>query len=142
MSKSIKKLSNFHLHNKKIFWVLVFSIRIWYLAYPLLFFHSLKHHRHRPNPNRQSKLLQRRFSEIELDKSFRQESIREHPPVHFQKRREKSARVLITIVLTFLFCHTFRFVLKFYEVTHPSHSTPEHHNHCHEQERYCVLISF
>ena len=108
----------------------------------LLFFHSLKHHRHRPNPNRQSKLLQRRFSEIELDKSFRQESIREHPPVHFQKRREKSARVLITIVLTFLFCHTFRFVLKFYEVTHPSHSTPEHHNHCHEQERYSILKAF
>ena len=107
----------------------------------LLFSHSLKHHRHRPNPNRQSK-LQQRFSEIELDKSFRQESIREHPPVHFQKRREKSARVLITIVLTFLFCHTFRFVLKFYEVTHPSHSTPEHHNHCHEQERYSVLKAF
>ena len=32
-SKCIKKLSNFHLHNKK-YWVLVFGICIWYLAYP------------------------------------------------------------------------------------------------------------
>ena len=49
---------------------------------------------------------------------------------HFQKRREKSARILITIVLAFLFCHTFRFVIEAYEVTHPSHSTFEHHTFC------------
>ena len=49
---------------------------------------------------------------------------------HFQKRREKSARILITIVLAFLFCHTFRFVIEAYEVTHPSHSTYEHHTFC------------
>ena len=99
----------------------------------VLFVHSFNHHCRHPHAARQT--LQRRFSEIQLDKSYRQESIREHPPVHFQKRREKSARVLITIVLTFLFCHTFRFVLKAYEVTHPSHSTPEHHVYCQKQER-------
>ena len=60
---------------------------------------------------------------------------------HFQKRREKSARILITIVLTFLFCHTFRFVIKAYEVTHPSHSTYEHHVYClHHQKLHIPVI--
>ena len=54
----------------------------------------------------------------------------------FRKRREKSAMILITIVLTFLFCHTFRFVLKAYEVANPYHSTAEYHIYCHNQSRY------
>lgn len=82
----------------------------------------------------------RSLSDIQLDKSYREENGRDSPPIHFQKRREKSARVLITIVLTFLFCHTFRFVIKAYEVTHPSHSTAEHHLFCHNQERYHVPV--
>ena len=49
---------------------------------------------------------------------------------HFRKRREKSAMILVSIVLTFLFCHTFRLVIQAYEVTHPSHSTAEHHDFC------------
>lgn len=57
-----------------------------------------------------------------------------------QKRRERSARVLITIVLAFLFCHAFRFSLKTYEVTHPSHSTAEHHMHCLQQNKYHVPV--
>ena len=62
-------------------------------------------------------------------------------PQHFQKRREKSARILITIVLTFLFCHTFRFVIKVYEVTHPSHSTVEHHIFCEmENKKFHVPV--
>jgi hypothetical protein len=48
----------------------------------------------------------------------------------FRKRREKSAMILVSIVLTFLFCHTFRLVIQAYEVTHPSHSTEAHHEFC------------
>ena len=55
---------------------------------------------------------------------------------HFRKRREKSAMILVSIVLTFIFCHTFRLVIQAYEVTHPSHSTAEHHDFCHKKGRY------
>ena len=43
--------------------------------------------------------------------------------------------ILVSIVLTFLVCHTFRLVIQAYEVTHPSHSTEEHHGFCHAQGR-------
>ena len=59
---------------------------------------------------------------------------------YFQKRKEKSAKILITIVVTFLICHTFRFVFKVYEVISPSNSLPEHHQYCSEQKRYTHLI--
>jgi hypothetical protein len=73
--------------------------------------------------------------DIELDISFRGHDGQPEDTRHFRKRREKSARILITIVLTFVFCHTFRLVIKAYEVTHPSHSTSEHHVLCLEQGR-------
>ena len=60
---------------------------------------------------------------------------RQDSTTQFRKRREKSAMILITIVLTFLFCHTFRFVLKAYEVANPYHSTAEYHIYCHNQSR-------
>ena len=88
------------------------------------------------NGQRQSR---RRSSEIEVNKSHRSSS-NSNQPLHFQKRREKSARVLITIVLTFLVCHVFRFALKVYEVTHPSHSTAEHHYFCLQQNKYHVPV--
>ena len=51
--------------------------------------------------------------------------------------------ILVSIVLTFLVCHTFRLVIQAYEVTHPSHSTEEHHGFCHAQGRsvskYCAF---
>ena len=55
---------------------------------------------------------------------------------YFQKRKEKSAKILITIVVTFLICHTFRFVFKIYEVISPDLSLPEHHQYCSKQKRY------
>ncbi|XP_040579060.1 G-protein coupled receptor daf-37 isoform X1 [Lepeophtheirus salmonis] len=61
---------------------------------------------------------------------------------HFRKRREKSAMILMSIVLTFLFCHTFRLVKQAYEVTHPSHSTPEHHAYCENEGRIHVPVAF
>ena len=60
---------------------------------------------------------------------------REIIKLNFRKRREKSAMILVSIVLTFLVCHTFRLVIQAYEVTHPSHSTAEHHGFCHAQGR-------
>ena len=54
---------------------------------------------------------------------------------HFKQRTEKSGLVLGSIVLTFLFCHTFRLVIQVYEVTHPGGSTAERHMFCHEQGR-------
>ena len=47
--------------------------------------------------------------------------------------------ILVSIVLTFLVCHTFRLVIQAYEVTHPSHSTEEHHGFCHAQGRSVPL---
>ena len=43
--------------------------------------------------------------------------------------------ILVSIVLTFLVCHTFRLVIQAYEVTHPSHSTAEHHGFCNARGR-------
>ena len=55
---------------------------------------------------------------------------------YFQKRKEKSAKILIVIVLTFLLCHSLKISIKVYEVLYPSHSTSEHANFClQEQER-------
>ena len=54
---------------------------------------------------------------------------------HFKQRTEKSGLVLGSIVLTFLFCHTFRLVIQVYEVTHPSGSTAERHTFCYDQGR-------
>ena len=54
---------------------------------------------------------------------------------HFKQRTEKSGLVLGSIVLTFLFCHTFRLVIQVYEVTHPSGSTAERFMLCHDQGR-------
>ena len=54
---------------------------------------------------------------------------------HFKQRTEKSGLVLGSIVLTFLFCHTFRLVIQVYEVTHPSGSTAERHALCYDQGR-------
>ena len=61
--------------------------------------------------------------------------VRQQGTQHFRKRREKSALILVSIVLIFLFCHTFRLTIQAYEVTHPSHSTAEHHDYCAKQER-------
>ncbi len=58
---------------------------------------------------------------------------------HFRRRGEKSAIILIVIVLTFLVCHTFRLVIKAYEVTYPSGSTSEHHVYCHKLGRYVYI---
>lgn len=68
--------------------------------------------------------------------------IMQYDSQHFRKRREKSAMILITIVLTFLFCHTFRLVIQAYEVMHPSHSTAEHHGFCMERGRFHVPVAF
>ena len=55
---------------------------------------------------------------------------------YFQKRKEKSAKILIVIVLTFLLCHSLKISIKVYEVLYPSHSTSEHANFClQKQER-------
>ena len=78
--------------------------------------------------------------DIQLDRTYSQYRGCNNPPIIFQKRKEKSARVLITIVLTFLSCHTFRFVMKAYEVTQPSHSTREHYSFCLQQQRYHVPV--
>eukprot|EP00095_Tigriopus_kingsejongensis_P000943 maker-scaffold360_size197209-snap-gene-0.39 protein:Tk00943 transcript:maker-scaffold360_size197209-snap-gene-0.39-mRNA-1 annotation:"fmrfamide receptor-like isoform x1" len=61
---------------------------------------------------------------------------------YFRKRREKSALILVSIVLIFLFCHTFRLVIQAYEVTHPSHSTAEHHDFCSQRGRFHVPVAF
>ena len=54
---------------------------------------------------------------------------------HFKQRTEKSGLVLGSIVLTFLFCHTFRLVIQVYEVTHPNVSTAERYAYCYDQGR-------
>lgn len=66
----------------------------------------------------------------------------EHGSHYFRKRREKSALILVSIVLIFLFCHTFRLVIQAYEVTHPSHSTAEHHDFCSQRGRFHVPVAF
>ena len=43
--------------------------------------------------------------------------------------------ILVSIVVTFLACHTFRLVIQAYEVLNPSHSTIEHHDYCAELGR-------
>ena len=44
----------------------------------------------------------------------------------------------MAIVLIFLLCHMFRFSLKAYDVTHPSHSTAKHHSYCFMQGKFHV----
>ena len=61
--------------------------------------------------------------------------INKKEPDHFKQRTEKSGLVLAAIVLTFLFCHTFRLIIQVYEVTHPSNSTQERHMFCLNQGR-------
>ena len=45
---------------------------------------------------------------------------------------------MVAIVLIFLLCHMFRFSLKAYDVTHPSHSTAKHHSYCFMQGKFHV----
>merc|ERR1719385_278027 len=61
---------------------------------------------------------------------------------YFKKRREKSAMILVSIVVTFLVCHTFRLVIQAYEVMNPSHSTFEHYQFCGAQDRFHVPVVF
>eukprot|EP00093_Oithona_nana_P012280 12280.XXX_442860_446791_1 [CDS] Oithona nana genome sequencing. len=58
--------------------------------------------------------------------------------IRIRKRREKSTIILVAIVLIFLLCHMFRFSLKAYDVTHPSHSTAKHHSYCFMQGKFHV----
>ena len=76
-----------------------------------------------------AKKLNKANSSVELNISDRKMSN------HFKQRTEKSGLVLGSIVLTFLFCHTFRLVIQVYEVTHPSGSTAERFMFCHDQGR-------
>jgi hypothetical protein len=47
-----------------------------------------------------------------------------------QKRREKSTIVLVSIVILFVACHSYRLALKVYELAHPSDVTMDHFNVC------------
>jgi len=58
-----------------------------------------------------------------------------------RKRREKSTIILVSIVLIFLLCHMFRFSLKAYEVTHPSHTTAKHHSYCLMQGKFHIPVA-
>ena len=47
-----------------------------------------------------------------------------------QKRREKSTIVLVSIVILFVACHSYRLALKVYELAHPADVVQDHFNAC------------
>ncbi|XP_059083030.1 uncharacterized protein LOC131880413 [Tigriopus californicus] len=59
-----------------------------------------------------------------------------------RKRREKSTIVLVSIVLIFITCHTYRLSLRIYEVSHPSNNTLEHYQFCYNRGLYHIPVAF
>ena len=83
-----------------------------------------------------AKILNKSKSSCDLrtNMNSKPQTIRKEPDP-FKQRTEKTGLVLAAIVLTFLFCHTFRLIIQVYEVTHPSGSTQERHAFCVSQGR-------
>lgn len=59
-----------------------------------------------------------------------------------RKRREKSTIVLVSIVLIFIVCHTYRLSLRIYEVSHPGNNTLEHYRFCLNRGLYHIPVAF
>ena len=59
-----------------------------------------------------------------------------------RRRREKSTIILVSIVVIFLVCHTYRLSLRLYEVAHPQNNTLEHFRRCRTLGRYHIPVAF
>ena len=57
-----------------------------------------------------------------------------------ERRKEKSTLILVGIVVVFVVCHTYRLVVKGYELAHPENALHNHYQFCLEQKRYHVPI--
>lgn len=59
-----------------------------------------------------------------------------------RKRKEKSTIVLISIVLIFVVCHTYRLSLRLYELAFPENNTLKHYSRCQNLGQYHVPVIF
>ena len=55
--------------------------------------------------------------------------------LQFRKKQEKSTGILISIVVLFLICHSYRLFLKIYEVAKPNSHVMDSFAYCFNQER-------
>ena len=61
---------------------------------------------------------------------------------HLRRGREKSTVILVSIVLIFIVCHTYRLSLRLYELSYPQNNTLEHYRHCRQSGLYHIPVAF
>ena len=59
-----------------------------------------------------------------------------------RRRQERSAVVLVSIVLIFIVCHTYRLCLRVYELATPRSITREHYMACNSRGLYHIPVAF
>ena len=57
----------------------------------------------------------------------------------FRKKKEKSTAILVSIVVLFILCHSYRLSLKIYEFAKPSSHVMDRFTFCYQQQRYTDL---
>ena len=57
----------------------------------------------------------------------------------FRKKKEKSTAILVSIVVLFVLCHSYRLCLKIYEFAMPSSHVMDTFTYCFHQQRYIFL---
>lgn len=53
----------------------------------------------------------------------------------FRKKKEKSTAILVSIVVLFMLCHSYRLCLKIYEFAKPSSHVMDSFTYCFQQQR-------
>ena len=61
---------------------------------------------------------------------------------YIRKRREKSTVILVSIVLIFLLCHTYRLILRVWEISNPGSMTAETFRECSRRGLYNIPMAF
>ena len=61
---------------------------------------------------------------------------------YVRRRREKSIIILVSIVLIFVICHTYRLSLRLYELAHPQNNTLDHFRYCRKAGLHHIPVAF
>ena len=61
--------------------------------------------------------------------------------IQFRKKQEKSARILVAIVVAFIMCHCYRMALKTNEFLAPNNHLEESFTYCYEQGKYHIPVA-
>ena len=61
--------------------------------------------------------------------------------VQFRKKQEKSARILVAIVVVFIMCHCYRLALKVHEFLAPTNHVEESFTYCYKQQKYHIPVA-